>query len=61
VGYVARKGEIRKSYKILVGIPEGNRPLRIPRRRWKENIGMDHRKIGFEVVNWLHLAEDRDQ
>jgi len=41
--------------------PEGKEPLRRPRRRWKDNIRMDLREIGWEVVDWIHLAEDRDQ
>jgi hypothetical protein len=43
------------------GTPEGMRPLRRPRRRWEDNIRMDHREIGWEGVGWMHLAEDRDQ
>jgi hypothetical protein len=51
----------RSAYRILVGKPEGNRPLRIPRRRWVENIKMDLREIGWDGMDWIHLAEDRDQ
>jgi hypothetical protein len=51
VGHVARMGEMRNVYKILVGKPEGKRPLRRSRRRWEDNIGMYLRKIGWEGVN----------
>jgi len=52
---------MRNAYKILVGKPEGKRPLGRPRRRWEDNIRMDLREIGWEVVYWIHLAQDRDQ
>jgi hypothetical protein len=45
----------------LVGKPKGKRPLKIPRRRWENNIRMDFKKIGREVVNWMHLTQDRVQ
>jgi hypothetical protein len=45
-GHVARMGATRNAYRILVGKPEGKRPVRRPRRRWVDNIKMDHRKIG---------------
>jgi hypothetical protein len=48
-------------YKILAGKIEGKRPLRIPRHRLKDNIGMNLREIWWEVVEWFHLAQDRDQ
>jgi hypothetical protein len=54
-------GEIRNEYKILVGKPEGKRPLGRPRRRWEDNIRMDLGEIGWEGVDWIHLAQDRDQ
>jgi hypothetical protein len=41
--------------------PEGKRRLERPRRRWKDNIRMDLREMGWEVVDWMHLAQDRDQ
>jgi len=53
-------GDMRNAYKILVGKPEGKRPLGRPRPRWKDNIRMDVRKMGWEGVDWLHLAQDRD-
>jgi hypothetical protein len=56
VGHVARMGEVRVAYNILVGRPEGRRPLGRPRRRWENNIKMDLREIGFGDVDWIHLA-----
>jgi hypothetical protein len=46
---------------ILVGRPEGRRPLGRPRRRWEDNINMDLREIGFGDVDWIHWAQDRDR
>jgi hypothetical protein len=57
---VARMGEERKVYKVLVGNPEGKRPLGRPRRRW-EGIRMDLREIGLGGVDWIRLAQDRDR
>jgi hypothetical protein len=54
-------GEVRGAYNILVGRPEGRRPLGRPRRRWEENIKMDLGKIEFGVVDWIHLAQNRDR
>jgi hypothetical protein len=54
-------GEARGAYNILVGRPEGRRPLGRPRRRWKDNIKMDLGEIGFGGVDWIHLAQDRDR
>jgi hypothetical protein len=51
----------RNEYKILVGKPEGKRPLARPRRRWEDNIRMDLRAVGCEDVEWIYLAQDRDQ
>jgi hypothetical protein len=45
----------------LVGRPERRRPLGRPRRRWKDNIKMDLREIGFGDVDWIHLAQDGDR
>jgi hypothetical protein len=59
-GHVACMGEVRGAYNILVGRPEGRRTLAIPRRRWKDNIKMDLREIGFGDVGWIHLSQDRD-
>jgi hypothetical protein len=45
---------VRGAYNILVGRPEGRRPLGRPRRRWEDNIKMDLREIGFVDVDWIH-------
>jgi hypothetical protein len=59
-GNLARMGEVRGAYNILVGRPEGRRPLGRPRCRWEDNIKMDLREIGLGDVDWIHLAQDRD-
>jgi hypothetical protein len=59
--HVTRVGEIRNAYKIFVGKPEGKRPLGKPRRRWKNNNRMNLRERRWESVDWIHLAENRDQ
>jgi hypothetical protein len=56
-----RGGEKRNAYRILVGKPEGKRPLGRPRRRWEDNIKMDLREIGWGGMDWIELAEDMDQ
>jgi hypothetical protein len=61
VGHVARIGELRGAYNILVGRPEGRRPLGRPRRRWEDNIKIDLREIWFGDVDWIHWAQDRDR
>jgi hypothetical protein len=61
VGHVARMGEGRGFDRILVGKPEGKRPLGRPRRRWEDNIKMDMREIGIDGANWIRLAQDRVQ
>jgi hypothetical protein len=60
-GYVARMGETRNVYRTFVGKPEGKRPLGRPRCRWVENIKMDLRDIEWDVVDWIELAQNRDQ
>jgi hypothetical protein len=60
-GHVARLGEERKVYKVLVGKPEGKRPLERPRRRWEDGIRMDLREIGLGSVDWIRLAQDRNR
>jgi hypothetical protein len=52
---------VRGAYNILVGMPEGRRPLRRPRRRWQDNIKMDLGEIGFGNVDWIRLGQDRDK
>jgi hypothetical protein len=59
--HAARIGEKRTAYKILVGKPEGKRPLGRPRRKWVDNIKMDLREIGWDGMDWIDLAQDRDQ
>jgi hypothetical protein len=53
-------GEKRNGYRILVGMPEGKRPLERPRRRWEDNIRMDLQRE-WGGVDWIDLAQDRDQ
>jgi hypothetical protein len=60
-GHVTRKGEKRNAYRILVGKPEGRRPLGRPRRRWVDNVKIDLREIGWDSVDLTDLAQDRDQ
>jgi hypothetical protein len=54
-------GEERKVYKVLVGKPEGRRPLGRPRRRWEDGVRMDLREIGLGGVNLIRLDQDRDR
>jgi hypothetical protein len=56
-GRVARMGEGRGVYRVLVERPEGKRQLGRPRRRWDENIKMDLRETGMDGVNWIRLAQ----
>jgi hypothetical protein len=58
---IIRMGEERKVYKVLVGKPEGRRPLGRPRRRWEDGVRMDLREIGLGGVDWIRLAEVRDR
>jgi hypothetical protein len=60
-GHVARMGEGRNLYRVLVGKPEGKRPLEKPRCRWEDVIKMGLREIGWGVVELIHLAQDRDR
>ena len=59
-GHVARMGEDREVHRVLVGKPEGKRPLGRPRRRWEDNIKMDLEEVGVCRGDWMELAEDRD-
>jgi hypothetical protein len=54
-------GKKRNIHRILVGMPEGNKPLGRPRRRWVDNIKIDFREIGCYSVDWIDMAQDRDQ
>jgi hypothetical protein len=58
-GHVARMGEKRNMYRLLVGKSEGKRPLGRPRRRWIDNIKMKPLEIGLGGVDWIGLAQDR--
>ena len=60
-GHVARMGERRGVYRVLVGKPEGKRPLGRPRRRWEDNIKMDLQELGCGGMDWIELAQDRDR
>jgi hypothetical protein len=60
-GHVARVGEGRDVYRVLIGRPESKRPLGRPRCRWEDNIMVDLREIGIDVANWIQLAQDRVQ
>ena len=60
-GHVARMGEERGAYRVLVGKPEGKRPLGRPRRRRVNNIRMDLQAVGCGYVDWIGLAQDRDR
>jgi hypothetical protein len=54
-------GEGRGVYRVLVGKPEGKRPLGRPRRRWEDNIKMDLQEVGCRGMNWIELAQDRQR
>ena len=60
-GHVARMGVERGVYRILVGKPEGRRPLGSPRRRWADNIKTDLQEVGCGYMDWIGLAQDRDR
>ena len=60
-GHVARMGEERGAYRVLVGKPEGKRPMGRPRRRWVDNIRMDLQEVGCGYMDWIGLAQDRDR
>jgi hypothetical protein len=58
---VARMGDERNVYRVLIGKPVGKRPLGRPRRRWEDGIRMDLREICWGSVDWIQLAQDRDR
>ena len=60
-GHMARMGEGRGVHRVLVGKPEGKRPLGRPRRRWEDNIKMDLQEVGGDCEDWMELAQDRDR
>ena len=60
-GHVAHMGERRGIYRVLVGKPEGKRPLGRPRHKWEDNIKMDLQEVGCGVMEWIELAQDTDR
>ena len=60
-GHVAGMGEDRGVHRVLVGKPEGKRPLWRPRRRWEDNIKIDLQGVGVGRGDWMELAQDRDR
>jgi hypothetical protein len=60
-GHVARKGERGGVYWVLVGKPEGKKPLGRPRRRWEDNIKMDIQEVGCGSMDWMELIQNRDR
>jgi len=60
-GHVALMGEGRGVYRVLVGKPEGKRPLGRPRRRWESNIKMGLQEVRFVGMDWIELAQDGDK
>ena len=60
-GYVARMGEKRVVYRVLVGKPEGKGPLGRLRRRWEENMKINLKEVGCGGMDWIQLAQDRDR
>jgi len=60
-GHVARMGEKRWVYRVLVGKPVGRRPLGRPRHRWVDNISMDLQEVGCGYSDWIGLTQDRDR
>ena len=57
--HVARMGESRTLYRVLVGKPDGKRPLGRPRHRWEGNIKLDLEEVGCEGMDWIDVAQDR--
>ena len=60
-GHVARMGEDSGVHRVLVGKPEGKRPLGRLRRRWEDNIKVDLQEVGCEDMDWMDLAQDKDR
>ena len=60
-GHVARVFARRGVYRVLVGKPEGKRPLGRPRHRWEDNIKMDLKEVRFRGMGWIYLVQDRDR
>jgi len=60
-GHVVHMGESRCIYRVLVGKPEGERPLGRPRHRWKDDIKMDLQEVGCGVMDWIELDQERNR
>jgi len=60
-GHMARMGEEKGVYSVLVGKPDGRRPLGRPRRRWADNIRTDLQEVGRGYMDWIGLTQDRDR
>jgi hypothetical protein len=60
-GPCSTDGDKRNAYRLLVGKPEGKRPLGRPRRRWVDNIRMDFLEVGWSDMDWIGLAQDRNR
>jgi hypothetical protein len=60
-GPCSTNGEKRYAYRLLVGNPEGRRPIGRPRRRWVDNIRTDLAEVGWSNVDWIGLAQDRNR
>ena len=60
-GHVAGMGERKGVYRVLVGKPEGKRPLGRPRRRWEDNINMDNQEVGCGCIDLIEVAQDMDR
>ena len=58
--HVARMGERRSVYRVLIGKTEGKKPLGRPRRRWEDNIKMDLQEVACGSMDWIGLAQDRN-
>ena len=61
IGHIARMGERRNIYNVLVGKPEGKRSFGRPRRRWEDNIKMGLQEVGCRGMDWIELTQDRDR
>ena len=59
-GHVARMGARKSVYRVFVGKPEGKKPLGRPRRRWEDNIKVGLQEVGYGVMDWIHVSQDRD-
>ena len=60
-GHLARMGDRKGAHKVLVGKPEGKSPLGRPRHRWEDNIKRNLQELGYEGMDWIELAQDRDR